>query len=130
MATELWRGVRELDSAIDAIAERAQAATRAAVAEAAHVIERAAKQRAPVDTGTLRRSIRVVGPKAAGRAWIAKVGPTAVYGRRVELGFHGTDSLGRSYNQEGRPYLGPAFAATRAEVTRVFRRRWASAMRR
>lgn len=31
---------------------------------------------------------------------------TASYALRIELGFSGTDSLGRSYNQEGRHFVG------------------------
>ena len=36
------------------------------------------------------------------------VGSNVVYARRMELGFVGTDSLGRKYNQGPRPYLRPA----------------------
>lgn len=36
------------------------------------------------------------------------VGTEEPYGRRLEFGFVGTDSLGRTYNQRPRPHVGPA----------------------
>lgn len=36
-------------------------------------------------------------------------------GRRLELGFVGTDSLGRHYNQPPYPHVGPAFEQTQPE---------------
>ena len=36
-----------------------------------------------------------------------KIGSTVVYAMRVEMGFVGTDSLGRHYNQQPKPYLRP-----------------------
>jgi hypothetical protein len=41
----------------------------------------------------------------------AVVGTNLVYARRIEHGFVGQDSLGRSYNQAPKPYLHPAFFA-------------------
>ena len=34
-----------------------------------------------------------------------RIGSTVVYARRLELGFTGQDSLGRTYNQPAKPYL-------------------------
>jgi hypothetical protein len=108
MAT-LFEGVEAAQRALTGIGVAVEAAAAQAVTEAAHYIERGAKQRAPVRTGTLRRSITVFGPnRLAAGVYEAFVGPTAVYGRRVELGFVGSDSLGRRFNQAGHPYLGPA----------------------
>ena len=39
----------------------------------------------------------------------SEVGTNAVQGRRLEYGFHGTDSLGRTYNQPPFPHARPAF---------------------
>lgn len=39
----------------------------------------------------------------------AHVGTNKPQGRRLELGFHGVDSLGRNYNQPPFPHVGPAF---------------------
>jgi hypothetical protein len=36
-----------------------------------------------------------------------------VYAKRIEEGFHGTDSLGRRYNQPAYPFLRPALIAAR-----------------
>jgi hypothetical protein len=44
------------------------------------------------------------------------VGPDVPYGRRIELGFIGTDSLGRKYHQGPRPYLRPAFDSKQQEA--------------
>lgn len=80
-------------------------------------------QNTPVDTGFLRSSYFASlneipsGPAGAGTVAInvplteLKVGDvyylgnTAVYARRVEMGFVGTDSLGRYYNQVGRFWI-------------------------
>lgn len=43
----------------------------------------------------------------------ADIGSAVVYARRIELGFTGTDSLGRFYNQPPFPYLRPALDAGR-----------------
>lgn len=60
-------------------------------------------------TGNLRRSIRSSTLMHWGRGgWVKEVGPTAIYGRRVEMGFKGADSRGRVYNQPAYPYFGPA----------------------
>lgn len=123
------RGLSEFSRALDDIVARANVATRAAVAEAAHLIEAEAKKRAPVETGTLRRSIRVEGPKAESLAvYSARIGPTVIYGRRIELGFRGSDSLGRVYNQAGQPYLRPAFESVNDRLAEIFRRSWSKAI--
>jgi len=53
----------------------------------------------------------------------AEVGTNKPQGRRLELGFHGTDSLGRRYEQRAYPHFGPALA----EVAPKFRRAVAAA---
>lgn len=81
----------------------------------------------PVDTGNLRGNWQPsVGPQmpaasnAAAKYGVSEIGAVAadmkagtkffflngtVYARRVEYGFVGTDSLGRTYNQKGRFYI-------------------------
>lgn len=61
-----------------------------------------------VVTGNLRRSILAEPARFNGREWIGRAYPSAIYGRRVELGFHGADARGRVYNQPPYPYLAPA----------------------
>lgn len=41
---------------------------------------------------------------------VARFAWTAPYARRMELGFSGTDSLGRTYNQSGNHFVGAAAA--------------------
>jgi hypothetical protein len=55
------------------------------------------------------------------------VGPTTEYGRRVELGFVGRDSLGRNYNQQPYPYFGPAVTETRVAAQGIAIRNWTAA---
>lgn len=80
---------------LDALAGRLNGATRQVVADAAHVVQANAMVLAPVGTagnstnapGDLRRSIDVQGPLSDGEdTWLARVGPTTVYGRQRELG--------------------------------------------
>lgn len=66
-------------------------------------------------TGTLAGSIteEVV---AEGENVRGRVGTNLVYARRVELGFIGTDKLGRKINQRARPYLRRAYAERLNEI--------------
>lgn len=130
-----WLGVPEFNAALSAIGERATVQARAAVAEAAAEVEKAAKLRASgrpgpnVITGTLRRSINhdPVTPWGV-RGWETRIGPTVIYGRRVELGFRGADSLGRVYNQPGYPYFGPAFRASGSRIRAIYVMHMAAAL--
>jgi hypothetical protein len=45
----------------------------------------------------------------------ASVGTVRPQGRRLEFGFTGTDSLGRSYDQPAYPHFGPAHDQTAPE---------------
>lgn len=63
-----------------------------------------------VITGNLRRSITLRTGVSGGTAW-ALVGTNAPQARRLELGFHGTDSRGRTYSQPPYPFLRPALDA-------------------
>lgn len=71
---------------------------------------RVAKRLCPVDTGRLRSSITSELGKD-GDGLLAVVGTNVEYAARIEFGFHGTDSLGREYDQEAQPFLLPALAA-------------------
>lgn len=79
-----------------------------ACVKGAHIIEREAKLRAPVDTGALRGSISV-DPIPMG----ADVGPHVDYGAYVEFG---------TVNTPAQPYLVPAADATRSQVCEIVRR--------
>lgn len=106
---------------VEAVLKRLQAISPARNADlrrrilgsAALVVMSAAKVRAPVLTGNLRRSIHV----AEVTADRAVIGPSAEYGRIVEFGGRGVDSLGRTYNRRAHPYLRPAVEGSQAEIT-------------
>lgn len=102
-----WRADRVVAETMDR-AERGM--TRAVI-----FAEGEAKRRARVKTGRLRASIthRV---ERAGRGIRGWIGSNVPYARRIELGFHGTDRLGRAYNQWAYPYLRPAVLEN---VTRI-----------
>lgn len=69
-----------------------------------------------MQTGDYNRSISLrVGMD--GMAVAASVGTVRPQGRRLEMGFVGTDSLGRSYNQKALPHFGPAMDETGPEYT-------------
>jgi len=93
-----------------------------------------------VDTGRLRASIssnwtgsgmakgKVKSPAEADdgvgqptKELTGVVGSNVVYARRLELGFVGTDSLGRKYNQAPRPYLRTALEKNRKEIKNIFK---------
>jgi hypothetical protein len=52
-----------------------------------------------------------------GGAATARVGTDKPQGRRLELGFRGTDSAGRTYNQPPFPHYGPALDETEPGFT-------------
>lgn len=108
-----------------AMADAADRATRQAVAEGAALIERKAKENSSgrpgpnVQTGAHRRGIVTEGPARHGNAWEARIGPTMVYSRRLELG-GGNWPAGRKF-----PYMGPALDWARGgPIAEVFRRQW------
>jgi HK97 gp10 family phage protein len=72
-------------------------AAREVVAWGGYRIEAVAKERAPVRTGTLRRSIHTVLSEGGNRA---TVGPSVKYGQYPEYG---------TRRMTARPYLRPAF---------------------
>lgn len=114
-------GVDDFEKAVDGLIAKGAAAVGTFVAVGGHMIEAAAKARAPVDTGTLRRSIGVWSITSDGLGvWSSRTYPTTVYARRVELGFHGTDSLGRHFDQGAQPYLGPGLDDARSRLGVLF----------
>jgi hypothetical protein len=73
-----------------------------------------------VVTGFLRNSIAAQQSTALGEfGWVTTVYPAGPYYRRLELGFTGTDSIGRRYNQPPYPFMGPALLATTAIANTV-----------
>lgn len=65
-----------------------------------HRLAEAWRAAVPQETGRTAATIHVEGNRVTSNA------PNM---HRLEVGFHGADSLGRVYDQEGQPALGPAF---------------------
>lgn len=72
-------------------------------------------------TGRYRSSWRIVADRVPGGARIT-IGTEAPQGRRLEFGFVGTDSLGRSFNQAPRPHVGPAVQETEQRLPEAIKR--------
>jgi hypothetical protein len=73
-----------------------------------------------VVTGFLRNSIAAQQSTSLGEfGWVTTVYPGGPYYRRLELGFTGTDSIGRRYNQPPYPFMRPALETTAATANAV-----------
>jgi hypothetical protein len=81
-----------------------------------------------VVTGFLRNSIQVRDERATATGYEVTVHPSGPYYRRLELGFRGTDSIGRRYNQRAYPFMRPAAYTVRARANQIARRAWADAL--
>ncbi len=90
---------------------------------AALKIVNAAKEKCPVKTGTLRRSIHPEIIESSRLSVAVAVGTDVVYAKRIEYGFMDKrDSLGRLFHQPAQPFLRPAFDENRAVVEAEFAR--------
>lgn len=74
-----------------------------------------------VVTSRLRTSI-TNNVSREGRQIVGRVGTNVKYGRRLELGFSGTDSRGRNINQAARPYLRPSLVETLPRLVGILTR--------
>lgn len=72
-------------------------------------------------TGRYHASWRVVAQRIAGGAQVT-VGTEAPQGPRLEFGFVGTDSLGRTYDQPPFPHVGPAVDEISKKMPLVMKR--------
>jgi hypothetical protein len=141
-----FAGEQGFEQSVDGLLRFVEEATREAVQRSALLIEANAKasfgpaheagtektvfDRPQSITGALRRSIEVVeSSHRTIRGWEAKVAPQMIYGRRIELGFTGTDSLGRDYDQPPYPYFSPGVEKSLPDMERIFIASWASALR-
>lgn len=73
-------------------------------------------------TGDYRRSWNTRYSSGPG-VEMASVGTNAPQGRRLEYGFVGADSLGRHYNQQPYPHVGPAAQQTEPEFVEELRKK-------
>lgn len=136
MADFYFAGLTEFTRGIERLVVRTDIATRNAVVKGAAAIEREAKLKAgeagrhqrgtptpaapgtgpAIITGTLRRSIHTRGPYRRGiGTWEAMIGPSVIYGRRVEL----------EYDY---PYMRPAVDLVHKTVLPVLLREWGAAI--
>jgi bacteriophage HK97-gp10 putative tail-component len=100
----------KLQAALSALAGRINVASAKIVNKSALAVQATGMPYTPVEKGTLRRSWRVEPATTGTGVFAAKVGPSVVYARRIELGFYDrTDSLGRHFMQRGKPYVKKAY---------------------
>jgi phage gpG-like protein len=141
-------GISELNAALTEMFAAVSTATRTATAQASHLLEREIKTTLATSshrrgtptpsspgeppsliTGTLRRSVTVLGPVPLGLGrWSAEIGPTAVYARVQELG--GPTGRGGATVLPARPFVQPSYerlAATGA-LTNLYHTAWRTAI--
>lgn len=107
---ELERQLRRLNAAMGG------AALVTILEQAGEIILDAAEPNVPYRTGALRESGHVGKQESGGHSAEVSVIYDKPYSARIEYGFFGTDSLGRTYHQPAQPYLRPAIASTRRIV--------------
>lgn len=132
----VWKGLQEFEARLGTVVTFVDEAARQSVAEIAGKLEELAKNRASgrpgpeVITGHLRGGIKVAPiVRVTGHKWGTEVGPTMIYSRRVELGFNGTDALGRTYRQPGYPYFIPAYVEVSVLALGIFQERVGAVLR-
>ena len=119
------------------IVEKIRAKTLDALEVVGAAVEGWARDNVKVITGNLRGSIthattrkqsRVKEPASQEDAvpkpsdkFTVRVGSGVAYAARIEFGFQGTDSLGRSYNQAAQAYLRPAVKDNETRITQLFK---------
>lgn len=82
-----WHGVDDFKSAIEQMNRRVEMANQEALPKAGRELVRLAAVEAPHKSGELARSIEAGGVTGPLSNSSVKIGPTAIYGRRVDLGF-------------------------------------------
>ena len=138
-------GLGDFNKAVAAMQRRIANAGRGIVSESLAVVERAAKKnfegshppgfphvggsKPNVVTGHLRRGIRTTPVRRVSPfTWEGEVGPTAVYGRRIELGYPGGGSGPGHQRTRPFPYLKPGADASHARIREVAVKRWTKAI--
>ncbi|MGR3875812.1 hypothetical protein ACUXZZ_45585 (plasmid) [Streptomyces graminifolii] len=141
-------GVSELTAALGEMFTAVNAATRTATAQTSHLVERSVKETLATSshprgtptpsrpgeppsliTGTLRRSVTVLGPIPLGLGrWESQIGPTAVYARVQELG--GPTGRGGATVLPPRPFVQPTYErlAMSGALTNIYHSAWRTAI--
>lgn len=129
----VWIGLDELYAGIERVSKEADVTAKELVASASALVTKAAQSNfqgahrrgephtggdKPNNvTGNLRRSIRPTPIEHVGvYAYMTQVGPTAIYGRRVELGYLGS---------RGYPYFEPAARDSQPKIAALSDAAWA-----
>jgi HK97 gp10 family phage protein len=99
-----------LDKTIKSIQRAVSGALQDIALTGGLVIETAAKERAPVRTGTLRRSISTKITHSDHSSAVASVGPSVDYGVHVEFG---------TRHMAAQPYMRPAYEEKKDEAVKV-----------
>jgi hypothetical protein len=137
-------GLKELLAALDKVIVETDEASRGIVVASAALLEAAAKKNFSgshargrphvggplpnVVTGNLRRSLTHDPVTRVGvGAYATRVGPTAAYGRRVELGYPGGAGRGRQATRPF-PYLRPAYEQVYPLLTALAAEKWRAAL--
>lgn len=111
--TNFARKLLKLESAVEARIQKA-------MGEAALLIERRAKEYAPVDTGTLRASIGHVVNRMGRDTVKAVIGSNVEYAPYQEFG---------TYKMAAQPFLRPALENSRDEIEDIFATAYREAVR-
>jgi len=129
-------GRPEFDAAMKAMALRVERGTGVATYTAAnaivkHIHDHMDGRPGPYRrTGNLFASVRATaigGGVGIGR-WNYLISSNTPYSRRIEYGFHGTDVLGRRYNQPPYPFFEPGVLDSIAsgEISEIFYKGWSA----
>lgn len=127
-----WVNLDTALARLTGMAEQANLAARTVVEGSAAIAERAIKanfdgshskgqphtggNKPNIVSSTLRRSIRASDVEGVGFGeWRASVGPTTVYGRRIELGYPGGPGVGHAHTRAF-PYVRPGADTARAPI--------------
>lgn len=141
MAAVVTTGWTDLGRVLAAIPGDIDRASRVVLAKSAAVIEAGAKRnfigshargephvggdRPNVVTGMARRSILTTPLQRTGEGgWSTQVGPTVVYGRRLELGYPGGSGRGQ-HRTRPFPYLRPAVDDSQWQLRAIALAEWA-----
>lgn len=137
------RDVAKLADSIESMTMRLDAAAEKIATQAGLIVQRYARKefrgetsapptppRPTQRTGNLRNSITVSDQKRVSfGTWSAKVGPTMIYGRRVELGYKGTGKGRGQQTTRAFPYLSPGFDKSRNDVIDMYQSEWRKALK-
>lgn len=121
-------GGDETVAALGALIARMAAAGPIAMRQSVLAMQASGMAHSPVKKGTLRRSWKTEMVSSGLGVYAARVGPTVVYARRIELGFKGTDSAGRTYDQAPAPYVRPAYDETVPKIAAFIRAQFTKAI--